>query len=195
MLYSSKPSNEEILQWVQLVRSGDECAFENLFKHFYAQLCEFAFQYVKNRQCAEDIVQLLFLHIYEKGEEWNPTGNIKSYLFTAVRNRSLNYLRSQSKTNDHQSLDNPSSDALKLSHTHVEEELYAQDLNRAIQSAFENMPDQRRRIFMLSRESNLTYREIAKVLGISIKTVETQMGRALKLLRKELNIFFTLIKN
>ncbi|WP_395080122.1 sigma-70 family RNA polymerase sigma factor [Gracilimonas sp.] len=80
-------------------------------------------------------------------------------------------------------------------HCHIEEEQHVRDLREALQKAYEVMPDKRRLVFILSRESELTYNEIASVLNISKKTVETHMGRALKALRNELQSFFTHVKN
>ncbi|MTI89621.1 MAG: RNA polymerase sigma-70 factor [Balneolaceae bacterium] len=190
---SAKPTREDLLRWAQKTRLGDHTAFKKLFKHFHAPLCEFVFKYVKNKQSAEDIVQRLFLDIYEKGNNWNPRNNVKTYIYTSARNQALNYLRDNKKHISASAIDKTMHSILQ--HSHIEEEQHARDLRQAIQKAYGEMPEQRRLIFLLSRESDLTYKEISSVLDISIKTVETQMGRALKALRKELHYFFSLVKN
>lgn len=180
---SDPPSQKMIQEWARKARMGNRFAFEKLFRHFYAPLCDFAFQIVKNRHAAEDIVQHIFVDIWSKEKTWNPKHKVKSYLFKSVRNRSLNYIRDDTS----KQLDQPASS--HEVHYFIEEEHYAKELEKAIHQAYQKMPEQRRLIFLLSRENGLTYREIAETLNISIKTVETQIGRTLKTLRKELSSF------
>ena len=190
----SNLSKDDLLRLAQKVRRGDHCAFERLYKHFYASLCEFVLRYVQNKEIAEDIVQSLFLDIYEKGADWNPTDNVKTYIFTSARNKALNYLRDNEEHLSTQWTGNAHISP-PLNYNPVEEEQYFKDLQRALQDAYKCMPEKRRLVFLLSRESNLSYKEISKVLNISVKTVETHMGRALKALRDELKHFFNLIRN
>jgi RNA polymerase sigma-70 factor (ECF subfamily) len=169
---------------IKKIREGDGASFEILFRNFYAPLCDYAFKFVKSSAIAEDQVQEVFVNIWEKREDWHPNGLIKSYLYKAVRNQSLNYLKhkqiveewKQKKATHSTTSFNPP--AIK--------EADPEQVIKWVQEAIHQLPEKRRAIYELSRNHGLTYMEISKTLDISIKTVETQMGRSLKHLRSYL---------
>lgn len=162
------------------IAAGDRNAFEALFKLHYRSLCAFAIQYVKDGDKAEDLVQDLFFRLWMDREKMNVTTSLKSYLFQAVRNRCLNAVKVQGRL---RSLNEDVDDGVDET-GHTEEE-HAERAAR-VHAAIEGLPEERRKVFKMSRHEGLKYHEIAERLGISIKTVENQMGKALKTLREEL---------
>jgi RNA polymerase sigma-70 factor (ECF subfamily) len=177
---------EEEKDLVKSVRTGDEQAFERLFVRYYAELCRFASHFVSSRDVTESLVQDVFVRIWESRDGLDPEYGVRAYLFKAVRNEAIKYLEQQK--NRRVLLDR------KLSAEHfveedAEDEFQYHELERAVQSALNALPERRRQIFDLSRQHGLTYHEIAKVLNISIKTVETQMSRALHMLEERLSVY------
>ncbi|MGH7718894.1 MAG: RNA polymerase sigma-70 factor [Gemmatimonadaceae bacterium] len=168
-------------EWIEQIRQGDEVAFEALFRAFAPGLCAFIARYVGSRAIAEELVQDLFLSLWRKRSELVVRQAVTTYLFTAARNRALNYLgRERTAKQWRASLrraDDP--DPSAPSEGELLEMLELQD-------AIERLPARCRLIFTLNRQQEMTYGEIATSLGLSIKTVETQMGRALKALRGRL---------
>lgn len=162
------------------IAAGDRSAFEALFKLHYRPLCAFAIQYVKDMDQAEDLVQDLFFRLWMDREKTKVTSSLKSYLFQAVRNRCLNVLKVQGRLRSLvEEVDDGMEEEVRTEDEHAER---AARVNAAIDS----LPEERRKVFKLSRHEGLKYHEIAERLGISVKTVENQMGKALKTLREEL---------
>ena len=173
----------ELAELVERIRAGEVAAFEALFETFHAPLCAFAYRYVSRRDIAEEIVQEVFLFVWTHRATWNVRDSVKNYLFTAVRNAAMSWVRHELVVHRH--------DATTVAFTTpmpspVDRELAAAELATAVRRAVERLPERCRLIFTLHREQGLTYAEIAAVLDLSPKTVETQMGRALKALRKSL---------
>ena len=166
------------------IQEGDRTSFEILFRNFYAPLCNYAFKLVKSYDIAEDQVQEVFVNIWEKKKEWHPKGSIKSYLYKAVRNQSLNYLKHKQFVEEwkqKKAANSPTS-----FHPSTKKEADPEQVKKWVQEAIHQLPKKRRAIYELSRDHGLTYMEISRALNISIKTVETQMGRSLKHLRSYL---------
>jgi RNA polymerase sigma-70 factor (ECF subfamily) len=157
--------------------------FELLFRQYYQMLCNFALKYVNDDDVAEEIVQDLFYILWEKRLELKINTSVKAYLFTAVHNRCLKYIKHRDVENKykkyylkHESeIDNESHDFENMG-----------DLYGIINQTLNSLPDRCSRIFILNRFEGLKYHEIANKLSISVKTVEANMGKALKLLRKNL---------
>jgi len=162
-------------------------AFEALFRRHHAPLCGFAYRYVRSREVAEEIVQEVFLDVWER---WNPNAverYTKAYLFAAVRNAAMSYLRhlgvvERGETETIELFSRPAITA--------DGELGAAELAAVLERAIGKLPERCRLVLTLSREQGLTYSEIARLLEISVKTVEMQMGRAYKALRKHLAPFW-----
>lgn len=164
------------------LRSGDEAAFEAVFRLWYEPLCGYASRLTDgDLDEAEDLVQQVFVKLWERREQLDIVWSLKSYLYKTVHNAALNRLRAaktRSKYLDY--------NAEHLEQQHTPHEFAAGELAERLQKALGKLPPQCRHIFELSRFEELKYREIADQLGISIKTVETQMGKALRLLRFQL---------
>lgn len=160
------------------LKQGDQQALNQLFQRYYEDLVRAAEQLVITQEIAEEIIQDFFLHLWLKRTTLEINGKVSSYFFVAIKNRSINYLKSQyAKLHFVEP-----SEALSLAATE-RENLEANELASVIQEAIDKLPKKCRTIFLLSRRSELTYQEIANELTISKKTVETQMGIALKRLR------------
>jgi len=161
----------------------DKRAFEELFRSFFPSLVLFAQKYVPDQDTAKEIVHNVFINLWEKRQQVDTGSPLKSYLFTSVHNRCLNYIRDQKKFDKDetifQRMDSADfSDGVDL--------LEEQELEQRIYDALHSLPEKCREIFMLNRFEGLKYAEIAEKLGISVKTVETQMSKALKILREKL---------
>lgn len=159
--------------------NGDAKSLKILFDTFYPSLCNYAFQFLNDYDMAEEVVQNLFVKIWEKRSTLDIETSVKNYLFRSVRNQCINLIQHEKVKQLH---------AQKIKEalfTEEASESYYLDAEMAIriESAIETLPEKRREIFRLSREDGLKYREIAEKLEISVKTVETQMGLALKALR------------
>ena len=160
------------------IGDGDEAAFETLFRTHYDGLVRFANRLVQASMEAEELVQDVLLEVWVRRADLVANEDLKTYLFRATRNRALNHLRRRR-------LENLFRQSLPAEEPAVEPEgggdLPATDA--AIRTAIAALPDRCREVFVLSRQHDLTYAQIAATMDISIKTVETQMGRALKALR------------
>ena len=168
----------------------DEHTLELLFRSHFTGLCQFAAGYVKDSEAAKEIVQEAFVNLWEKRESIDISKPVKGYLSTTVRNRCLNYLR------DHKKF---SSELLSVENL-AREESYDQhdkmvesDLRRQIGLAIDELPEKCREIFTLSRYRHMKYQQIAGHLQISVKTVETQMSKALQHMRIRLAEYLPLV--
>ncbi len=164
----------------QSIAAGDRTAFEGAFRAFYPELCGFASSYVKDADQAEDIVQDLFVRLWNDRGKVEIRTSLRSYMYTAVRNRCLNMIKVNKRLHSLNGSEEHATD-----HTEVDEIEHAERIQR-VHAAIARLPEARQNIFKLSRYEGLKYHEIADRLGISIKTVENQMGSALKTLRAEL---------
>ena len=168
---------------VKNIKAGDRKAFKELFLKFYDPLCQFVWTYTRSWHISEELVQDVFLAVWEFRETLDPEQDIRSYLFQSVRNKALNHIKHRNLANEYNShIEWLKPDPVTQQHSCRISSTFERDVKQAIG----NLPDGARRIYILSRKEGLTYREIATVLNISIKTVESQMSRALKMLRDAL---------
>jgi RNA polymerase sigma-70 factor (ECF subfamily) len=164
------------------IRKGDLQEFENLFRQYYPLLCHYAFRFVKNTNQSEEIVQDLFCKLWENRKNVKIHSSIKAYLYKATYHNSLQVLRKRSvKTQYEEYIKNKNFDDSQLSTALEESEIYS-----IIQKTLANLPERCSMIFRMSRFEGLKYQEIADQLSISVKTVEANMGKALKSFRKSL---------
>ena len=173
-----------------LLAQRDETAFEQVFKTHFKRLHAYAFTILRDEIEAEEIVQQVFFKLWERNENLSLTGSVSAYLYRAVHNESLNYLKHQKVRSNHQL---HVAYSMKNEVEHPAKKIITGELEKKIHTALNELPEQCRTIFHMSRFDELKYREIADKLGISVKTVENQMGKALKLLREKLVDFLIFI--
>lgn len=150
--------------------------FECQFKILYRPLNMYAMRILSNEDDCEDIVQQAFVDVWEKLSDGTVIANLKSYLYLTVRNRCLNHLSGEKSV----SFENEVMDVTDASE---EEAIARSERDARLWRVIDELPAERRRIFLLAKREGLHYREIAEELHISVKTVENQMGKALKSLR------------
>ncbi|MBW3466907.1 RNA polymerase sigma-70 factor [Arthrospiribacter ruber] len=172
------------------ILQGDVAAFEILFKSHYSALCRFAYQYLSDKDAAEEVVQSAFIGFWEKKESIQIDASLKSYLYSSVRNACLNELKRLKVRQVH--AEAVVADGERYTHA-ADHQAIKNELESKIQEAIEALPDQCKLIFRMSRFEDLKYQEIADALQISIKTVENQMGKALKLMRLKLKDYLPFI--
>jgi RNA polymerase sigma-70 factor (ECF subfamily) len=171
-----------------IIYNGSYSSFCELFKRYYAPLCSYAMRVVTYREIAEEVVSDVYMKLWKNREQITVHTSFEAYLYRSVRNQALDYLKLKTyrpQKNDTLELVERSSSYADY-HT-PSDEMCFNELYYEIEGFVNALPKQCQLIFRLNRENGLRYREIADHLQISIKTVETQMGRALKLLRKRLS--------
>lgn len=176
-----KNINDEERFIFQRMVEGDKGAFRFFFEKYYTDLCNFVNIYLNDPITTEDIVQDIYVYFWNKKENIHIETSVKSYLLKASKNKSLNYLRDEKARLVIQNK------LAEESETSYEIPVISEDnhrLQEIIKKAVESLPEKCREIYILSKEKKLTYNEISKELGISVKTVENQMGNALKKLRE-----------
>ena len=164
------------------LRAGDDGAFETVFRAHYPVLVRVAEGMLRERATAEEIAQDVMLELWRRRERLEVTDSVRAYLMQATRNRALNHLRHRAieRRGEPELIDG----ATPVSPTDVGAR--EAEIEIALQAAVAGLPERCRAVFELSRVEGLRYAEIAVRLGISVKTVEVQMGKALRVLREKL---------
>lgn len=155
----------------------DQHAYKELFTSLYSYLCTFARTLVKAKEPAEEVVSDVFIKIWEKRRSLDKIENLKVYLYVSTRNLSLNYLEKQKRSLTNP-LDNFHTEFVSL-YFDPEQLLITADMLAMIRAAIGQLPPKCKMIFKLVKEDGLKYREVAEILGISVKTVENQLAIAL----------------
>jgi len=169
---------------------GDEETYISLFREYYVSLCSYSRRYVGRKDISEEIVSDTFLKIWENREKLNINISVKAYLFQAVCNNSLNYLR---KLKEEEVLDEYfqettagnigfADDSVELE----EQSLILEDINEKIEEAVSLLPEQQQRAFRLKRFEGKKTKEVAELMGLSVKTIEMHLSKATLNLRKRL---------
>ena len=171
-------------KWIiEGIQRGDEEAYKSLFLKYYAQLVVFARKVVVDDDLARELVQDVFVTFYEKRTELNIHTSLKAHMYQSVRNRCLNQIKHNKIRRDHHAnifIEKKEEEAF------VEDKLQETELEQRIYSIVKSLPDQCRKIFEMSRFEGTSNQEIADQLSLSKRTVETQISKALKVLRKQL---------
>jgi len=166
----------------------DKTVFESVFKEHYAPLVSFAYRYLQDQDEAEEIVQETFYKLWSKADSLDIKTTIKAYLFGAVRNACLNHIKHVKVVREHEAYSKSVN-----KEGYAEDPLKLSELQERVNSAIDKLPEKCKEVFLLSRMEEKKYKEIAETLGISIKTVENQMGKALKVLRDELSQYMPIL--
>lgn len=174
---------------LQKIRAGDQQGFKEFYHCTFFKLYQFAFSYVHTKEPAEEIVNDVFLALWQKRAGLHRIDNINVYLYVCVKNASLNYLRRNALPVP-VSVDELSADHLQLV---ADPELLVlqKETQRIVREAIEQLPARCRLIFKLIKEDGLTYKEVAAILDISVKTVDNQLWLGLKklaLLLQEIHV-------
>ena len=192
-----KSLTEEEKDWITDLRAGKEIALRKIFDSYYKYLLVTAYNIVNDQSKAKDLAQDVFYELWKKREKIQINTSLKAYLRRSVINRSINFLKSQKRF---QFGDDALSAEWESKESDAQQELEGSDLQNIINQAIDSLPEKCKLIFKLSRLEKFSHKEIAEKLGISTKTIENQMTKALKTLRtaiakyKELGIIIFLIQ-
>jgi RNA polymerase sigma-70 factor (ECF subfamily) len=175
------PSEDSFIRWSERLQSSDQRAFSELFEAMHVVLLRYAWRYTGEQEAARDIVQDAFLKLWQIRTNVDPKRSLKALLYTMVRNLALNHKRAAQHTNgvlpEHELFDQaPAAD----------QQFEALMLGERLRQFIEQMPDRRREAFMLSRYEGLSHEEIAQVMNLTPRTVNTHIVLALKDLRNRL---------
>ncbi len=170
------------------MKNGNLSDFSKLYSDYYVLLCTIADQYLKDKYLAEEVVGEVFLNYWEKYNNITISTSVKAYLVRSVQNRCLNYLEhSKVKERLKQKIETESAMlGIAESNDYPLGSLYEMELTTLIKQAMNSLPEQCRKIFLLSRDEELTYEEISQQLNISVNTIKTQIKIALSKLRERL---------
>jgi RNA polymerase sigma-70 factor (ECF subfamily) len=164
---------------VKALQKGDVKAFNELYYKYHKKIFAFSLKFLKNKADAEDLIQKIFVIIWEKKENLNPEKSFNNYLFIIARNEIYDLLKKKALTEYY-------NDQILSDTEQEEEDIETKKLVEVMYSLIEKMPERRRQIFLMNRDMGLTYKQIAKKLGITENTVDTQIRNSLNYLRKEL---------
>lgn len=168
---------------VRRIRQGDIREFEKLFRSSYVSLVKYAMTLLKDKDSAEEIVQSLFVSIWQDREKLAIKSSLTGYLFRSVHNRCLHHI-SHMKVMERHTRENLAENSGRFAE--ADEEIRYRELQERIAGVLERLPERCSRIFCLNRFEGLKYAEIAEKMSISVKTVEACISRALKEFRKSL---------
>lgn len=176
-------NKEKDIQLLKNIKEDDHLSLKTLFVKYFASLCFFSFQIVKSTELAEEAVSDVFAELWLKRQTININSSLKSYLYTAVRNRSINYYKQEKRISEPLE-----SDKLHLisSNMLADQPINEEELKKQIEELLNQLPEKRGLIFRMNRIDGLSYQEIAEILSISIHTVQNQMVKAVKFMSEQL---------
>ena len=176
--YQVRPGQELVFK----IAAGDQRAFQTLYTLYYRRLCQFAFLLLKSKELSEEAVSDVFFNIWMKKERLTSVSNIESYLYMAVRNQSIDYLRSDMPYRTEQ-VDAFLVELISTDPT-TDETIEQEELQQTLQRAIYELPERCRIILRMYLNDQLPYKEIAEILNISRKTVEAQIAIATRKLKE-----------
>lgn len=166
---------------IALLREGDPLSFEILFQKYYVRFYNFVFNLTKNSQAAEDIIQNVFMKIWINRASLRPDQSIHNYIYVLSKREMLNHIRDRKAYVQVERLvmaEQPSEEV-------TDQSMSLKELDERIRRFIADMPEQRRKVFLLSRYRGLTNKEIAEMMGLSVRTVDRHINLALTSLKKE----------
>lgn len=164
-----------------MLREGDPLSFEILFQKYYVRFYNFVFNLTKNSQAAEDIIQNVFMKIWINRANLRPDQSIHNYIYVLSKREMLNHIRDRKAYVQVERLvmaEQPSEEV-------TDQSMSLKELDERIRRFIADMPEQRRKVFLLSRYRGLTNKEIAEMMGLSVRTVDRHINLALTSLKKE----------
>lgn len=164
--------------------------YEILFNEHYSRMVSYAFNFLKEQEGSEEIAQEVFYQLWINREKTEIKTSISSYLYRAVRNRCINLIKHIEIRENYKQFN---SEEIEKADKEFADTLTVSELDKRIRKSIDNMPMQRKKIFLMCRYNEMTYKEIAEKMGLSKKTIENQMGKALQYLRRELKDYMPLI--
>jgi RNA polymerase sigma-70 factor (family 1) len=178
----------ELLQLLQKqIAKGEQRSFEDLYRLFFVRLFNFALLYVHKKEIAEEVVNDVMMKVWNKKEAVTGIQNLETYLFVAVRNQSLNYGAKYSGLHVALEPENGRGEIIDLNDP--EKELEWKEIHFRLNQAIDQLPAQCRTVFKLIKEEGFKYKQVAEILNISPRTVETQLFRAIKKLDKVIELY------
>ena len=166
----------------EMLLSDSDRAIVLIFKRYYSYLCKAVYKIIPDSNLVEDLTQDVFYELWRKKEQLSVSASLKSYIRRAAVNKALNYIRDQKI----KFADGEQYPVVKSKQPSATQKMEADELQQRIDDAIDSLPDRCRIVFVLSRFEDMSYAEIAEQLDISVKTVENQISKALKLLRSAL---------
>jgi len=165
------------------IKKDDASSLKILYEKYFESLCHFSIQFVKSVDLAEEVVSDVFTNIWFKRKDIGIKMSIKSYLYSAVKNQSLNYIKSEERLSG---IFEKDSLQLVVYDRQPDEKVINQEIQDKIESIIEELPEKRGIIFRMNRIDGLSYKEIAEVLSISVNTVQNQMIKAIKYMSEQI---------
>jgi RNA polymerase sigma-70 factor (family 1) len=168
----------------RISKSDDQQAFQVIFELYFEQLLNFSVGYVKQSDVAEDILADMFIRLWENRQKLHTIENFDAYVFTSVKNQSLKHIEKKQRQTG-KPLDEENLHQKMVDNYTPETEYEFKELNRKFNEAVEQLPDQCKRTFQLVKQDKLKYKDVAEILGISIKTVDAHVVKAVRRLREK----------
>jgi len=180
MIKKPKTDKELAIQ----IRDGDISAFDKIYEKYSKRLYLFVYGIIKSKNDAEDIVQEVFVKIWDKRETINEHFSFQSFLFTIAHNTTINLIRKKIKETDFASYLKSTQKQVKISS--VISEIEYKELKKQLEYTISKLPERQQQVYSLSRDEELSYKEIAEKLSISVNTVENHMVKALRFVREHM---------
>jgi RNA polymerase sigma-70 factor (ECF subfamily) len=184
-------SEREIITGLKL---GNKSAFDFLFRSHYPGLCSYANKYVKSTDISEEIVQEVFVKLWEKHQKISIHTSVRAYLYQSVFNGCMNYIKGvQARGFRHVDLEDVSirNELMSMDMADAEfSRMFSEDVEKDLELAISDLPEQCREIFRMCRTDNLSYKDISSLLNVSRSTVKTQMSRAMNRILKQMEKYF-----
>lgn len=176
---------EEVL--ISKLKNGDVSAFSSIFLSYYRDLVLFATRFTRDQEAAEEVVQDVFVKLWEDHETININVSLRSFLLKSVQNKCIDMIRHRKIRNAHSNyvLENQ-----PLFDCDTDNYIFCSELREQIETTLDNLPEELSTAFRMNRFKGLKYEEIAGVLNVSVRTIEVRIGKALKALRSQLKDYF-----
>lgn len=165
---------------IRNIELGNQLALEQLFRMYYDRLFYFAFSILHSRELSEEVLADVFFNIWKNRKGIATIDNLDAYLYASVRNRSLNEIEKNRKRHNTVSLQEVLSQREPMAYDDPESKMITKEKLKKIQEAIDSLPEQSRLVFKLTREDRLKYKEVSQILGISVKTIDAHLAKALK---------------